>query len=266
MERGRGGALAKNGGRDRDEPGEVGPGVFRVGCSGYQYDDWRGIVYPAGMPKSKWFAHYASLFDTVELNSTFYRLPEAKTFDAWRDRAPMGFSYAVKLSRYGTHLKRLAGPDAWVPKFVERADHLGGTLGPILVQLPPRWDRDPDRLDHFLAVAGTGHRWALEVRDSRWLCDEVFDVLARHQAALCIHDLVPEHPRVVTAGWTYLRFHGPDRDHPYSGSYSAQALTATARWVRHRLEEGLDVYAYFNNDIGGKAVADASALRRYVGA
>lgn len=239
-------------------------GELRVGCSGYEYDDWRGRFYPRGLAKARWFEHYAERFDTVEVNGTFYRLPEPETFDRWRERAPRGFRYALKLSRYGTHLKHLKDPDDWVGNFVERAERLRSALGPVLVQLPPRWAPDPDRLHAFLTVAPRRLRWAVEVRDRRWLCEPVYDVLREHDAALVVHDLLTAHPRVATAGWTYLRFHGPDAGRPYQGSYSHQALAGAARRIRRHLEAGRDVYAYFNNDVGAEAVGDAHDLRRYV--
>jgi uncharacterized protein YecE (DUF72 family) len=238
----------------------------RIGCSGYDYADWRGTFYPDGLPERSWFAHYATRFDTVEVNATFYRLPEPGTVERWRDRAPDGFSYAVKLGRYGTHRKHLLDPQAWVPPFVERIRRLGATLGPVLAQLPPRWHVDPARLDAFLEVgAGSGVRWAVEVRDPSWLCDDVYEILARHNAALCIHDLIAHHPRIVTADWVYLRFHGTAVGRPYAGSYSPQALSGAARRIRRHLAEGRDVYAYFNNDIGAAAPADAATLRRSLG-
>jgi len=246
-----------------------GTAAARIGCSGYEYKDWRGLVYPEALAKRQWFEYYTSLFDTVEINGTFYRLPEAATFDTWRDRAPTGFLYALKMSRYGSHLKHLADPAAWVPNFTERAIRLGDTLGPVLVQLPPRWRADTARLDAFLDTArkaAPGVRWAVEVRDASWLCKDVYSVLERHGSALCIHDLIPAHPRVATTDWMYLRFHGPDPGHPYCGSYSGQALSGVARRIRAHLDAGLDVYAYFNNDIDGCAVADARRLRSFIGA
>ena len=239
-------------------------GEVHVGCSGYEYDGWRGHLYPKGLPKARWLETYASMFDTVEINGTFYRLPEAKTFDAWRARVPDGFVFALKLSQYGTHRKHLKDPEAWLPVFRERAERLGPKLGPILAQLPPHWGADAPRLDRFLEVAGRAQRWAVEFRDRRWLSDEIFAVLARHDAALVIHDFFERHPRVVTGNWMYLRFHGPNAGKRYTGSYSPQALSAAARRIRSHVAEGRDVYAYFNNDIGGHAVRNAQALARYL--
>jgi uncharacterized protein YecE (DUF72 family) len=198
--------------------------VLRVGTSGYDYRHWRGVFYPQALPSTGWFAYYAERFSTVEINNTFYRLPEARVFDAWRERAPRAFCYALKFSRYGSHVKRLKTPRAVIGKFTTRAVRLREHLGPILVQLPPNWRADPERLDRFLAAAPPEHRWAVELRDERWLCDPVYDVLRRHGAALCIHDLLEGHPLEITANWVYLRFHG---DH-YGGSYSPRFLRRTA--------------------------------------
>jgi uncharacterized protein YecE (DUF72 family) len=234
-------------------------GRLRVGTSGYQYDHWRVRFYPRGLPKRRWLEHYASHFDTVEINNTFYQLPSEHTFDAWRGEVPEGFCFALKFSRYGSHLKRLKQPEDSIGHFLERARRLGTALGPILVQLPPRWSPDPGRLAAFLDAAPRSHRFAVEFRDPRWLCEPVYRILRRHRAALCVHDLIERHPREITADWVYLRFHGER----YAGSYSHQFLTAEAARIRRELRRGLDVYAYFNNDVGGHAVRNALDLRRY---
>ena len=239
-------------------------GRARVGCSGWNYADWRGLVYPADLPERSWFGHYATAlgFDSVEINNTFYRLPPASTVTGWRDHAPPGFVYALKLGQYGSHRKKLADASTWLPNHVDRARLLGPALGPTLVQLPPRWRRNVERLDAFLSVAPTDLRWAIELRDPSWLHDDVFETLSRHGAALCIHDLVPDHPWVMTTTWTYLRFHGPDAGHrAYAGEYTGRRLWRRAERARAQLDAGHDVYAYFNNDIGGAAVRDAAWFR-----
>jgi uncharacterized protein YecE (DUF72 family) len=235
-------------------------GELRIGTSGYHYDHWKGVFYRDDLPKAEWFSHYARQFDTVEINNTFYRLPEASTFDAWRRQAPQRFCYALKFSRYGSHIVRLKKPKSTIGRFLRRADRLGEFLGPILVQLPPNWKADPERLAAFLKAAPMNYRWAVEFRDPRWLCQEVFAILHEHDSALCIHDLIEDHPRRVTSGWVYLRFHG-DR---YSGSYSSEKLKAEARWIKQQLASGKDVFAYFNNDAQGYAVENALDLRRYI--
>jgi uncharacterized protein YecE (DUF72 family) len=237
-------------------------GRVRVGCSGWVYKDWRGVVYPARLPQREWFAAYARRFDTVEINSTFYRLPTAAAVEQWAAQAPAGFVYSVKLGGFGSHRMKLRDAGRWLPNHLDRVRRLGPSLGPNLVQLPPRWRRDPGRLDEFLAVAPTDLRWAVEVRDPSWLHDDVFAVLERHGAALCIHDLLPRHPWQLTTSWAFVRFHGPRAvDEPYHGRYGGRRLGRPATRIREWLEAGVDVYAYFNNDWQGNAVVDAEWLR-----
>jgi len=231
-----------------------------VGTSGYQYDHWRGLFYPADLPKSGWFAFYARHFDTVEINNTFYRLPGPHVFDAWRAAAPPGLIYALKFSRYGTHRKRLKDPRQPIRLFVGRARRLGSCLGPVLAQLPPHWRANPERLRDFLAALPHPPRWTVEFRDPSWLCEPIFELLAKYKVALCVHDMLANHPRPVTADFTYLRFHG----RRYGGTYPPQTLSAYARRIRRLLADGVDVYAYFNNDVEGHAVRNALDLRRYV--
>jgi uncharacterized protein YecE (DUF72 family) len=235
-------------------------GRARIGTSGYQYKHWKGLFYPGDLPQKQWFAYYAKHFDTVEINNTFYGLPSAETFDAWRKHAPPGFLFALKFSRYGSHLKRLKDPRATIKLFLERAKHLRNLLGPILVQLPPNWRVDPPRLRDFLRAAPRPMRWAVEFRDPSWLCEETFRVLESHNAALCIHDMIKDHPRRITADWVYLRFHGQH----YGGSYTPEYLQVEAKWIQQQLAEAKDVYAYFNNDAQGHAVTNAADLKRYV--
>ncbi|HEY8505895.1 MAG TPA: DUF72 domain-containing protein, partial [Gemmataceae bacterium] len=157
--------------------------AFRIGTSGYMYDGWRGVLYPARLPKRAWLGHYAEHFDTVEINNTFYHLPPPETFRSWREQVPPGFCFALKFSRFGSHLKKLTGAEQTVPLFLGRAELLGESLGPILVQLPPRWRVNRDRLAAFLGQAGRRHRWAFEFRDPSWLCEPVFELLEAHGAA-----------------------------------------------------------------------------------
>lgn len=239
---------------------QIRQGAVRIGTSGWQYDHWKGVLYPDLSSPDDWFEIYADRFDTVEVNNTFYHLPDATIFDAWHDQAPPGFRYTLKFSRYGSHLKKLKDPAGSIGNFCERAERLKAYLGPVLVQLPPHWHVDVDRLDTFLAEAPRRIRWAVEFRDPSWLCEEVYDCLRRHGAALCIHDMIEDHPREITGGWVYLRYHGPE---PW-GCYSHQALSAEARRIRRHLDHGRDVYAYFNNDAEGYAVRNAADLARYV--
>jgi uncharacterized protein YecE (DUF72 family) len=249
-------------------PSGVVTGEVRVGCSGWSYKDWRGVVYPADAPARTWFTRYAERFDTVELNSTFYRLPAVSTVDGWAAQAPPGFCFAVKVGQFGSHRMKLRNATSWLPNHLDRVDRLGPHLGPNLVHLPPRWKRDLGRLEEFLAVAPRRIRWAVELREPSWLHDDTFDLLVRHGAALCLHDLLPGHPWVRTADWTYVRFHGPRAlEDPYHGRYDGRRLAPVARRLQAWIDEGTDVYAYFNNDYEGHAVRDAEWLRcRLVGA
>lgn len=175
---------------------------------------------------------------------------------------PPGFLFAVKLNRYLTHLKRLLDPREPLRNFEQRVRRLGPHLGPVLVQLPPRFRVDPERLARFLGAAPRSLRFAVEFRDPSWLSEAVFRVLRDHGAALCVHDLLPQHPFEVTADFVYLRFHGTEG--AYAGGYSPQKLAAVARRLAVELRAGREVHAYFNNDVGGFAVRDAAALRRYL--
>lgn len=239
-------------------------GMFRVGTSGYIYKHWKGVVYPEGMPQKKWFEHYTQIFDTVEINNTFYRLPSHEVFESWRDQAPEGFCYALKFSRFGTHLKRLKDPDQPISLFIDRSARLGKHLiGPILVQLPPKFDVNVERLGDFLQSAPKEYRWVVEFRDRRWFCEDVYALLRAYNASLCIHDhedISCVHPQVVTADWIYLRFHGKNYQH----CYNTEQLQEHASWIQKQLAQGLDVFAYFNNDYCGYAVSNAVELRELV--
>ena len=241
-----------------------GSGRARVGCSGFVYRDWRGVVYPEKLPQRRWFEHYATLFDTVELNNTFYRLPPVTTVEGWATQAPEGFLYAAKLGAFGSHRMKLRDAASWLPNHLDRVRRLGPSLGPTLVQLPPKWKRNVDRLEEFLVEAApTGLRWAVELREPSWLHDDVYEMLRRHGAALCIHDLLADHPWELTTDWTYVRFHGPDAlNAKYWGLYGPTGLEPRAERLSAWLADGHDVYAYFNNDHQGHAVTDATWLRQ----
>ncbi len=237
-------------------------GAMRVGCSGWSYKDWRGTVYPKDLARHRWFDHYQSRLDTVELNTTFYRLPTETAVEQWAQAARPGFLYAVKVGSFGSHRMKLRDPAPWLANHVDRFRVLGEHLGPNLVQLPPRWSRNVERLDEFLSCTPSAMRWAVELRERSWVHEDVFAVLRRHRAALCIHDLLASHPFELTADWTYVRFHGPDAlNHPYRGSYGKARLSQWADRLAPLLQQGQDVYAYFNNDWYGHAVTDAEFLR-----
>jgi uncharacterized protein YecE (DUF72 family) len=236
-------------------------GTAHVGCSGWQYKHWRSNFYPAELPVRSWFEHYASAFDTVEINNSFYRLPERDTFVEWRRRAPMRFVFAVKASRFLTHMKKLKDPEEPLDRFFSRATALGKRLGPVLYQLPPGWKLDRERLEHFLQVLPRGVRHVMEFRDPSWYNGEVFALLERHRVALCLHDMKGSATGRERVGpFVYVRFHGVSGT--YSGSYPDHTLRTWAGWLHTQRAAGADVFAYFNNDVGGHAPRDAVTLRR----
>jgi len=237
----------------------------RVGCSGWQYKHWRGHFYPAALPRKAWLEHYAEHFDTVEINNTFYRLPEASSFQEWRRRAPRGFEYAVKASRFLTHMKKLKDPQVPIARFFERAQYLGPALGPVLFQLPPRWPLNMERLQELLAALPPRRRYAIEFRDPSWYADEVLARLAARRVALCLHDMTGSASgKLVTGPFVYVRFHGSHGVRKCSGTYSENVLDGWAEWLSDRLRAGLPVYAYFNNDAEGHAPRDAVRLREKI--
>jgi uncharacterized protein YecE (DUF72 family) len=235
----------------------------RVGCSGWQYKHWRGDFYPAELPTSRWFAHYALTFDTVEINNTFYRLPEASTFAKWRDQAPSHFLYAVKASRFLTHMKKLKDPEEPIARFFDRSHRLEPHLGPILYQLPPRWPIDLPRFEHFLAALPRGYAHTIEFRDASWYDERVYELLRRHEVALCLHDMQGSATgKLIVGPFVYVRFHfGTTK---YGGRYPDERLDDWAGWLASRALEGLNVFAYFNNDTGGHAPRDAVRLRHRI--
>ena len=235
--------------------------MMRIGCSGWSYEHWRGRVYPADEPEARWLELYAAWFDTVELNASFYRLPTRKAAARWAAATPSGFCFAVKASRYLTHVKRLRDLPPGIERFFERIEPLRDArkLGPVLWQLPPRFKRDDERLAAALDALPPG-RHAFEFRDETWFAEDVYALLRDYGAALVVADRAPRRasPWVETGGWTYLRFHsGRARD----GAYGRRSLETWAR--RIRAAEG-DVYAYFNNDWEGFALENARTLERLV--
>jgi uncharacterized protein YecE (DUF72 family) len=247
-----------------------------VGCSGWQYDSWRGTVYPRGLPVQQWLEHYAERFNTVEVNSSFYRLPDARTFAAWRSGTPPNFLFSVKASRYLTHLKRLRDPVPPLRRFFGRAIRLGPRLGPVLYQLPSTLSFEPDRLRTFLdalphttrdAAASPTARPArgrridhvIEFRHPSWYRDDVRRWTRERNVAVCLHDMSgsafvdPGDQPIV-----YVRFHGTAGK--YRGGYGSRRLERWADRLCACARNGQRVFAYFNNDLGGTAVRDAQTL------
>jgi uncharacterized protein YecE (DUF72 family) len=236
--------------------------VIHLGTSGYVYSHWREVFYPRGLPARRWLDHYSRIFSTVELNATFYRLPTASTVDGWREGTPAGFRFAVKGSRYLTHMKRLKDPGAGIDRYFDLVLRLGRKLSVVLWQLPPQMDKaDPDRLAQFLEKLPRNKlRHAVEFRSASWYVEPVCAVLDAYGAAFCEHDLVARRPPRLTGGFRYLRFHGATGK--YRGRYGKRALRPFARSL---LAYPGDAYVYFNNDTLGHAIRDAMDLGELLG-
>lgn len=231
-----------------------------VGTSGWQYKDWRGVLYPAGVPVRLWLEEYTGHFPTVEINNAFYRLPTRETFEAWRARVPEGFVVAVKASRYLTHIKRLRDPREPVERLMSHAEGLGDRLGPVLLQLPPTLRADADLLDTCLSCFPASTRVAVEPRHTSWWTPRVREVLEARGAALCWADVRarPVTPLWRTADWGYVRFHeGRAQAWPH---YGRRSLETWAGRIGETWPGDADVYAYFNNDPNGAAVRNATTF------
>jgi uncharacterized protein YecE (DUF72 family) len=232
-----------------------------IGTSGWQYQDWRGHLYPTTVPKARWLEHYASRFQTVELNNAFYRLPSAEVFAAWRERTPADFVIAVKASRYLTHVRRLREPAEPVDRLMDRARHLGGKLGPVLLQLPPNFRIDLPLLAEALGRFPPGVLLAFEPRHESWYVEKTATLLADRGVAFVLTDTPHRRaPRWRTASWGYLRFH-EGRAAPWP-CYGRTALARWAETVCDLWSPAETVFAYFNNDPGGCAVRDARWFAR----
>lgn len=238
----------------------------QVGTSGWGYDHWRDVLYPPDTARADRLVLYARRFQTVELNSSFYRWPRNSTFARWRERLPDGFCLSVKAPRGLTHAKRLYAPEAWVERICLCWHELGHKRAVLLVQLARDQSRDDARLGYFLEQLPSWVRVAVELRHPSWNDDAVFELLEHHQAAYCVMSGAGL-PCVLraTAPFVYVRLHGPDQHHLYAGSYSDDDLGWWADRAREWNGTGKDVFVYFNNDGYGHAVRNAEALRRLLG-
>jgi uncharacterized protein YecE (DUF72 family) len=237
---------------------------IRIGTSGFHYKHWRGCFYPQDLPAKKWLEFYLRHFDTVELNNSFYRLPTVSAFECWRDSTPANFIFAVKASRFLTHNKKLKDPENALDNLLPRAAHLGPKLGPILFQLPPKWQVNAERLRNLLAILPRELRYAFEFRELSWMTPEINAILAKFNAAFCVYELAGYHaPFEVTADFAYVRLHGPASG-KYQGTYSDQRLLEWAErigtWAKHLKA----VYVYFDNDQAGYAASNALTLKRMI--
>lgn len=234
--------------------------TIRIGCSGWNYRHWRGTFYPEKLAMKRWFAFYAEQFDTVEINNSFYRLPRAETFAAWRDQAPPGFCYAVKANRFITQARKLNECEEPLARMNVPLRHLAPALGPVLYQLPPSLGLNLERLETFLKLLPGDLAHAFEFRHRSWYVDATAQLLDRHGAGFVVHDFPGlASPRWVTGKLAYIRLHGASGK--YCGRYSDAALLDWAEWMT---AQDRPVWAYFNNDIDVAAIPDALTLRAMV--
>lgn len=230
-----------------------------IGTSGWNYKHWVGAFYPEDCAQEKMLQFYADKFPAVEVNNTFYNVPAKKTLESWSDMVDEDFIFAVKASRYITHMKKLNDPVEALDRFFDPVRALGNRLGPILFQLPPNWHCNPGRLESFIASLPGNFRYVFEFRDPSWFDDNVYRILEDAGAAFCIYDMAEETSlRVVTSDFVYIRLHGAEKD--YGGSYSTRELSGWAGAISEWLRQGKDVYFFFNNDEHARAPENAHSL------
>ena len=245
----------------------VDPSVtVRIGTSGWSYDHWVNVLYPPGLASARRLSHYVEAFDTVELNASFYRWPKDSTFTNWREQLPAGFAMSVKAHRGLTHYRRLASPEPWIERFERCWQLLGDRRGVLLAQLHPDQHRDDARLDNFLAAVPETIRVAVELRHPSWNDPAVYALLESRRAAYVVMSgaglqCIPR----ATTDFVYVRMHGPDLDSMYAGCYSNDELRSWAGRIAEWTGERRDVWLYFNNDLHGHAVRNATLLRGLVG-
>ena len=234
-------------------------GHLRVGTSGWQYRHWKGVFYPETVKQAGWLSYYCDNFQTVELNTSFYRQPAKKVFEHWRLKVPAGFTFAVKAPRYFTHLKKLLVTRSDLDAFFDAATGLGAKLGPMLFQLPPRWHVDLERMRVFLGRLPGNRRFTIEFRDSTWYTRGLYDLLHQFDIAFCIYELGGhKSPVISTASFVYIRLHGPGEK--YRGSYTEADLRGWAGKIERYLDAGKDVYVFFDNDEAASAPKNAKDL------
>ncbi len=235
------------------------PKKIHIGTSGWNYKHWRGNFYPEDLPSSGWFDYYIKYFSTVEINNSFYQLPEKKTFEKWRKSVPENFVFSVKASRYITHMKKLKDPEQPVPNFIDNVKGLQDRLGPVLFQLPPRWNMNADRLQYFISQLPDGFRYTFEFRDDSWWHPDIYQILKDANMAFCIFDLAGTlSPKEITADFIYVRLHGPGA--AYQGKYDAKTLSGWAGAFSAWQKQGKEVFCYFDNDQKGYAAQNALEL------
>ncbi|HEY9007350.1 DUF72 domain-containing protein [Ohtaekwangia sp.] len=235
-------------------------GHVYIGTSGWNYKHWIGTFYPADIRADQQLAYFQKTFRTVELNNSFYHLPDAETFKKWKDASPKDFIFAVKGSRYITHMKKLKEPGEALHNFLENSSALGRKRGPVLFQLPPGWKLNFERLQEFLKQLPRTNRYTFEFRNTSWYTEEVYTLLQEYNCAFCIYELEGHlTPLKITADFIYIRLHGPGGK--YQGSYTKATLKRWAKRMSDWAAAGKDVYIYFDNDQAGYAAFNAKQLQ-----
>lgn len=239
------------------------PGRIHIGTSGWHYPHWVGHFYPEKMTSDAFLSYYTRNFTTVEINNTFYHLPTPQTLTGWQKGTPKDFLFACKGSRFITHMKKLKEPEQSTQGFFETITALGEKLGPILFQLPPRWNVNISRLEEFLQALPRTFRYAFEFRDQSWFDADIYKVLANHNAAFCLYNLAGQwSPEIVTANFVYTRLHGPHG--AYQGCYDGNMIQVWAEKCANWANSGKDVYCYFDNDEKAYATVNALGLQSRV--
>lgn len=235
-------------------------GSIHIGTSGWHYAHWKGPFYPETISAEEMLSYYTGQFNTVEINTSFYQLPKKSTLELWKKTVPSDFIFALKGSRYITHMKKLKDPLRGVPPLLDAAGVLGEKLGPLLFQLPPRWRINSERLDAFLQFLPGDFRYVFEFRDPSWFSDDIYQILAKRGAAFCIYHLEGRlSPREVTTDFVYVRLHGPAG--AYQGQYDVKTLSGWASALSTWQSQGKEIFCYFDNDEAGYAVHDALRLK-----
>jgi len=237
--------------------------AIHIGCSGWHYLHWRGNFYPESAKPNEFLKLYLNHFDTVEINNSFYRLPTEKALLDWKQSVPKNFIFSVKASRFITHNKKLKDSRDSFQLFFNRASLLGNQLGPILFQLPPKWNYNGIRLEEFLSALPRGNDYVFEFRNRDWLREEMFALLRKYHSGFCIHDM-PDSvtPERIIGKTAYIRFHGSGEK--YGGGYPDEILDQWAAKLVDWHKSHVKVFVYFNNDIGGFAPKNALTLKRLV--
>jgi len=236
---------------------------YYIGCSGWYYNHWHSLFYPAELPKSEWLPFYAKQFNTVELNSSFYHIPSEETLKKWRESTPDNFVFSVKVSRFITHIKKLKNSELALNKFLYRASILQNKLGPLLYQLPPKMKRDDDILCEFISLLPGCYRHVFEFRHKSWLNISVFNILRRYNIGFCICDMPDiDCPLITTSDFAYFRFHGSQK--LYSSHYSNNELSQWSQKIIQLSQKVKAIYIYFNNDAEAFAINNAQTLKDYL--